>query len=99
MPVAVRLNSQDEVETANEVLRLNDEPKGLEALLLWKRVQIRDNAERLASLHFGSPVSSAFETSSDRPRVLYVSNASAYSGAEESLCQLVRKVDPNRFEK
>ena len=97
--MAVMLNSQDEVEIANEVLRLNDEPKGLEALLLWKRVQIRDNAERLASLHFGSPVSSAFAAPSDRPRVLYVSNASAYSGAEESLCQLVRKVDPNRFDK
>lgn len=99
MPVAVMLNSQEEVETANEVLRLDDEPEGLEALLLWKRVQIRENAQRLASLHFRSPVSSAFETPSSRPRVLYVSNASAYSGAEESLCQLVRKIDPNRFEK
>jgi glycosyltransferase involved in cell wall biosynthesis len=99
MPVAVTLNSQDEVGIANEVLRLNDEPKGLEALLLWKRVQIRDNVERLASLHFGSSVSSALAAHSRRPRVLYVSNASAYSGAEESLRQLVRKVDPNRFEK
>lgn len=96
MPVAIMLNSQDEVETANEVLRLDDEPEGLEALRLWKRLQIRDNAERLASLHFGP---SALETSSSRPKVLYVSNASAYSGAEESLIQLVRKVDPNRFEK
>ncbi|HET8782191.1 MAG TPA: glycosyltransferase family 4 protein [Pyrinomonadaceae bacterium] len=99
MPVGVMLNSQDEVDIANEVLRLNEDPKGLEALLLWKRVQIRDNAELLASLHFGSPVTSAFAATSGRPRVLYVSNASAYSGAEESLCQLVRKVDPNRFEK
>ena len=97
MPVAIMLNSQEEVETANEVLRLDDEPEGLEALRLWKRVQIRDNAERLASLHYRSPVSA--ETPLSRPRVLYVSNASAYSGAEESLCQLVRKVDPNRFEK
>ena len=99
IPVAVRLNSQDEVETANKVLRLNDEPDGLEALRLWKRVQIRDNAERLASLHFRSPIFSAPVTPSSRPRILYVSNPSAYSGAEESLCQLVRKVDPDRFEK
>ena len=94
LPMAVRFNSQDEVETANEVLRVNDEPEGLDALRLWKRVQIRNNTERLASLHFHS---SALETS--RPRVLYVSNPSAFSGAEESLCQLVRKIDPNRFEK
>lgn len=99
MPVAVMLNSQEEVDIANEVLRLDDEPEGLEALLLWKQVQIRENAERLASLHFSSPISSASATTSSRPRVLYVSNASAYSGAEESLCQLVRKIDPNRFEK
>ena len=99
MPVAVMLNSQEEVDIANEVLCLNDQPEALDALLLWKRVQIRDNAERLASLHFPSPVSSARGKSSSRPRVLYVSNASAYSGAEESLVQLVRKVDPNRFEK
>jgi glycosyltransferase involved in cell wall biosynthesis len=96
MPVAIMLNSQEEVDTANEVLRLHEEPEGVEALRLWKRVQIRDNAERLASLHFRSPISA---TPSSRPRILYVSNASAYSGAEESLCQLVRKIDPNRFEK
>jgi glycosyltransferase involved in cell wall biosynthesis len=96
LPLVVMFNSQAEVEIANEVLRLNDEPEGLDALLLWKRMQIRDNAERLASLHFRSPVA---ETTSSRPKVLYVSNASAYSGAEESLCQLVRKIDPNRFEK
>ena len=95
MPLAVTFNSQDEVDIANKVLRLNDEPEGLDALRLWKRVQISDNAERLASLHFGSPIFSP----PSRPRVLYVSNASAYSGAEESLNQLVRKVDPNRFEK
>ena len=96
MPVAVRLNSQKDVETANEVLHLDEDPEGLEALRLWKRVQIRENVERLASLHV---CSSALETSLSRPRVLYVSNASAYSGAEESLHQLVRKIDPNRFEK
>ena len=99
MPVAVAFNSQAEVDIANEVLRLNNDPEGLEALLLWKRLQIRDNVEHLSSLHFRSPVSSTHETPSSRPRVLYVSNASAYSGAEESLCQLVRKVDPKRFEK
>ena len=99
MPVAVKLDSLADIEIANEVLGLCDDPEGLEALLLWKRVQIRENAECLASLHFSSQVSSALETSSGRPRVLYVSNASAYSGAEESLVQLVRKVDSNRFEK
>ena len=99
MPIAVMLNSQAEVDIANEVLGLDDDPEGLEALLLWKRVQIRENAERLTSLHFRSAVSSAPETPSGRARVLYVSNASAYSGAEESLCQLVRKIDPTRFEK
>ena len=94
MPVALTFNSQDEVDIANRVLCLN-EPEGLEALRLWKQAQISDKAERLASLHFSAPLSSA----PSRPRVLYVSNASAYSGAEESLNQLVRKVDPNRFEK
>lgn len=97
MPVAVMLNSQEEVDIANEVLGLNDEPEGVEALRLWKQVQIRNYAERMASLHFRS--SPAPVISSSRPRILYVSNASAYSGAEESLCQLVRKVDPDRFEK
>jgi len=96
MPLAVMLNSQEEIETAKEVLRLDDDPEGLEALLLWKRVQIRENTDRLASLHSRS---TKLKRTSGRPRILYVSNASAYSGAEESLCQLVRKIDPNRFEK
>lgn len=96
MPLAVMLNSQEEIETAKEVLRLDDDPEGLDALLLWKQVQIRENTDRLASLH---PPSAELKRTSDRPRILYVSNASAYSGAEESLCQLVRKIDSNRFEK
>jgi glycosyltransferase involved in cell wall biosynthesis len=96
MPLAVMLNSQEEIETAKEVLRLDDDPEGLDALLLWKQVQIRENTDRLASLH--SP-SAELRRTSVRPRILYVSNASAYSGAEESLCQLVRKIDSNRFEK
>jgi glycosyltransferase involved in cell wall biosynthesis len=100
MPLSVMLNSQEEIETAKEVLRRDDDPAGLEALLLWKRVQIRENTDRLVSLHFPPAVSSLeLGRISGRPRVLYVSNASAYSGAEESLCQLVRKIDPNRFEK
>lgn len=108
MPLAVMFNSQEEIEIANEVLRLNEEPAGLDALLLWKRVLIRDNAERLASLHLRSlhrpplhlrHLTSSPAKTSSRSRILYVSNASAYSGAEESLVQLVRKVDPNRFEK
>ncbi len=99
MPLAVMLNSQEEIETAREVLRVDDEPDGLEALLLWKHVQIRENVDRMASLHLPSASSPARESISARPRVLYVSNASAYSGAEESLVQLVRKIDPARFEK
>jgi glycosyltransferase involved in cell wall biosynthesis len=33
------------------------------------------------------------------PRVLYVSNGAGFSGAEESLCQLLRQLSPARFER
>jgi glycosyltransferase involved in cell wall biosynthesis len=94
MPPSVSLNTLEDIQIAREVLSVQSNPEGIDALLQWKAVQIRKKAEYLGldrpSLSNGGI--------KHRPRILYASNAAAYSGAEESLCQLVRKIDSKRFE-
>jgi glycosyltransferase involved in cell wall biosynthesis len=91
MPLAISLSTIEEIEIARELLRDTENPEGVEVLLRWKQELIKQTEERARPKRRAS-------NGSGLPRVLYVSNASAYSGAEESLCQLVRKIDKRRFE-
>lgn len=98
MPMSVSLSTAEELEIAQEVLRGAANPRGVDALLRWKQRQIHLNEERFdyrrSSPH--SIVPRALRPR--RPKILYISNPSAYSGAEESLVQLVQKIDRGRFE-
>src|SRR5437870_5235761 len=65
---------------------------------LWKRVTI-ENQYQVRSELATLALSGSHSLSQPGPiRVLYVSNASAFSGAEESLCQLIAHVDRARFQ-
>ncbi len=94
LPVSVSLNTVDEIQIAREVLSVESDPEAMDGLLQWKKVEIRQKAKS-----FGLDCRKLAQyTGLRRPRILYVSNSAAYSGAEESLCLLARKIDPARFE-
>lgn len=102
LPEIVRLNNQLSVETLRDVVRLRSSSNPVQTILqtlhLWKKVSLQKQLATRTNLAktINSPISD-FENKKCR-RVLYVSNPSGYSGAEESLCQLIRRIDPRQYE-
>jgi glycosyltransferase involved in cell wall biosynthesis len=67
-----------------------------EGIKRWKEFSMRESLERRRALR--SAVCREPPTVQDSPRrVLFVSNPAAFSGAEESLCQLLEAMDRKRY--
>jgi glycosyltransferase involved in cell wall biosynthesis len=99
LPRAVEIWNAEDVETLRRVMakagRLACDDTSL--LALWLQEQGRD---RRAQARFNARRGcSQVPNKDDRPRILYVSNPSAVSGAEHSLIQMVGRIDPHRFDR
>jgi len=71
-----------------------DDPLG--SILRWKECSIAE-AQDGRRLLAGGAGQVHVEVESQTPRVLFVSNPSGFSGAEESLCQMVLHLDRRRY--
>lgn len=103
MPERVQIEGSSDLEIANEVMCLMDgglaDSDGLAPLRHWKQITLRraQEARRIFAARFPRPERGCGRNA-ERKRVLYVSNASAFSGAEESLCTAVARLDRVRFQ-
>ena len=97
MPLQISFEEQEAIEIAREILDPLEDPRGIDGLRSWKTALIA-RKHRFVTQHLVEPPSPFVAATERRPRVLYVSNASAYSGAEESLCQMVQKIDRSRYD-
>jgi glycosyltransferase involved in cell wall biosynthesis len=97
MPVKINFDQQESIEIAREVLHPNDDPNEVEGVRLWKKILIQ-RKDTFINQNISGPRSYSTYVNYKRPRILFTSNASAFSGAEESLCQLVQKIDRSRYE-
>jgi glycosyltransferase involved in cell wall biosynthesis len=98
LPDSIKLKTLSDLKTAwtviNEAAATAD-PLG--EMRGWRRAMASRNEEiRNTAATIMSPAIRA--TSNEPPRILLVSNPSAFSGAEASLCQLATHVDPNQFQ-
>ncbi len=99
LPRSLTLRLASDFVLANDVVRAAQEvcvdPLQATVLTTWKQLSIiRHAAESRAA-----PRERSLRVPSGRrPRVLYISLPSGFSGAEESLCSLVEKIDKKRFE-
>jgi glycosyltransferase involved in cell wall biosynthesis len=91
LPHAIFWDSQEEIAIASEVLAVDENPQGLEGLKLWKRIEIRRIGQRFAPPR-------RLAAARQRPRILYLVNGCAFSGAEQSLYQLVREIESRGFD-
>jgi glycosyltransferase involved in cell wall biosynthesis len=83
----------------NEVKGLESDSMGLEALRMWRRIEQEEGQRRRGQLlRSVLPVSPQLRKNSSLVRILFVSNPSAFSGAEQSLCELIAKLNTNKFE-
>jgi glycosyltransferase involved in cell wall biosynthesis len=102
LPESVRINSQFHVEVIRDVVhsRASGDPvqSPLQTLYLWKRASLQKQRAIIADLAKAENFSTGGPVGKKSNRVLYVSNRSAYSGAEESLCQLIGQIDPEQYE-
>lgn len=98
LPLSISLNRPGSMAVMMEVLesQLEARSKGLSALVRWKIVEIRKNEELFG---LGQAKRIVGRVSSPKRRILYIASRCAYSGAEESLVQLVRRLDSEQFEK
>jgi len=98
LPESVHINRHRDLDIAREVIRtrgISEDP--LSELRAWRKISIRVRQKVREQSHFMTFY--RFPTDRSRkPRVLLISNQSAFSGAEESLCQLARHIDKQRFE-
>ena len=97
IPLQINFEGEDAIQIAREVLRPTDDPDGIDGLRLWKKALIARRSDFFDRCRV-DPGRRTGVSARDRRRVLYVSNASAFSGAEESLCQMVQKIDRSRYE-
>jgi glycosyltransferase involved in cell wall biosynthesis len=97
LPLAITLDRDDELSIAQTVAQDQSAPIGLRSLQKWKSVEITRNEQLYGLAPFVR--SRACRHPRCRPRVLYVATKCGYSGAEESLSQLVRKIDSDRFDR
>jgi L-malate glycosyltransferase len=102
LPESIRLNTPADIELASEILSRipssQNENYGLDLLYWWKRVTLEKRSQLQNKLMSTVLPDNDKSTRLKSVRVLYVSNPSAFSGAEESICQLIAHTDHNRFE-
>ena len=99
LPFAVHILTNDDVETCRRVLArvrpsLEDNTSALEA---WREEQYRDRIPLVRSR--AESACAHVVPRDDRPRILFVSNPSATTGAEHSLLQMIKFIDPRRFDR
>lgn len=96
IPQTISLRLRSDFEFADAVLRTapSDPGSPLAVLQHWKRLLIEDRAHQITQIRrmASSP------TVRHRKRVVYISQPSAFSGAEESLCSMISALDPLDFE-
>ncbi|MGI0016902.1 MAG: glycosyltransferase, partial [Nitrososphaera sp.] len=101
LPENISLITSGDIEIARLVISSvspSHQDNGVEIFRVWKKTVIERRSQYREEL---APAAIPKESRIRRPgplRVLYVSNASAFSGAEDSLCQLVASLDRTRFE-
>ena len=97
LPFAIGINGREDVETCRRVLtRVGDARRDdTVALEAWREEQRRDRLEQSRSLAREACI--AAPVCDQRPRVLYVSNPSATTGAERSLVQMISGISQQRF--
>ena len=103
LPRSVRIETPGDVEIFRRVcVRRKPETEkdsDCSALEFWKEEMTRDVVRRREQRVVVGALGTGKLPSTDINRVLFVSNPSAFSGAEQSLCQLVGQIDGRRFEK
>lgn len=101
LPERVLLESSRDVDIARRaitILATSGDEGDTDGLRYWKQAVIDEH------LNFRNGLTRVINTENDvkkKPsplRVLYVSNPSAFSGAEESLCQLIARLDTDRYQ-
>jgi hypothetical protein len=100
IPRTLDLQTRARVEIGRRVVDLL-KPAGfmncsLEPLSMWKRINITERRAR-GSLVKAAECVQPGSHSNEPIRVLYVSNCSAHSGAQESLCRIVPHIDRRSF--
>jgi glycosyltransferase involved in cell wall biosynthesis len=102
LPEIVRIDGQNHVEIARDVVRLQSlcsaAEKQLTTLYLWKTASMQKHHSIRVNLvkTLNAPTSDFVDKKCKR--VLFVSNLSGYSGAGECLCQLIGGLDPKQYE-
>jgi glycosyltransferase involved in cell wall biosynthesis len=98
LPWTVEITKPEDVETSRRVLtRVGDVDRDDTATLrAWRQEQRRDHpAEARLSAHRACL---ELPSRTVRPRILLISNPSATTGAEQSLLQMIRSIDRQRFD-
>lgn len=99
LPESIEITSQTDISIARSVLRGSNDGGALREMRRWRRASIamRLRAKALSETARPRQVSHASRARSPK-RVLLVSYPSAFSGAEQSMVQLVGKLDRSKFE-
>jgi glycosyltransferase involved in cell wall biosynthesis len=102
LPESVKIEIPLQLEILSNVINFRSQASPaqspLHALYLWKKCLLQKQIEIRKSL-IDAVGSSASEFGvKRRRRVLFVSNPSAYSGAEGSLCQFIGRLEPELYE-
>ena len=101
LPEFIDLISDDDVNLINQAItkicpriEIIAETRILKELKQLRIIAI----EKVRNDYYKSLGSTKAEIKKKHPRVLYITNPSGFSGAEESLCQLVENLDRDKFE-
>lgn len=103
MPESIWLDTPYQMSIAREVINRQSvdatTSDSLSRLMLWKKVALeKQQATRKELIGSATPIKH-FPVNRERKRILFVSYPSGYSGAEESLCQLIGNIDPQQYER
>jgi len=99
LPESVEITSQTDISIARSVLKGSNDGDALREMRRWRRasIAIRLRTEPRSETVGARRASRAPRAGSPK-RVLFVSYPSAFSGAEQSMVQLVGKLDRSKFE-
>jgi hypothetical protein len=100
LPEDVTLVAPRHMAVANDVVTRSPDrhPEPLGDLMCWRRASMERSRDRCRQLAPAIPPRRSVRQGDGPRRVLYVSNQSGFSGAEESLCQLIDHLDRARYE-
>ncbi|MGA2204827.1 MAG: glycosyltransferase family 4 protein, partial [Terriglobales bacterium] len=103
VPRSATLSSPNDFQTASQVIakiqNWDTEPHSPLLLCEWKTVTTATELAQRSIRPFAGYASGHRHSSQKRQtRVVYISTPSAFSGAEESLCSLIKFIDRDRFE-